>query len=102
LKNGIEITGTLKTADQYFNLKLDNIRVKDDAKFPHLSAVKSIFLRGSTVRYVHMSKSDVDTNLLQDAARRGMYIYIVEGLLDIQSRTSNHILTRHRGHGHFR
>lgn len=77
MKNGIEITGTLKTADQYFNLKLDNIRVANEAKFPHLSAVKSIFLRGSTVRYVYMSKTDVDTNLLQDAARRGEYSSII-------------------------
>ncbi|KAH3686306.1 hypothetical protein WICPIJ_002668 [Wickerhamomyces pijperi] len=71
LKNGVEITGTLKTADQYFNLKLDNVKCKNEDKFPHLSSVKSIFLRGSTVRYVHLSKGDVDTNLLQDASRRG-------------------------------
>ncbi|ODQ60558.1 hypothetical protein WICANDRAFT_61129 [Wickerhamomyces anomalus NRRL Y-366-8] len=70
LKNGIELKGTLKTADQYFNLKLDNVSTTNELKFPHLSSVKSIFLRGSTVRYVYISKNDVDTNLLQDAARR--------------------------------
>ncbi|ONH68295.1 U6 snRNA-associated Sm-like protein LSm2, partial [Cyberlindnera fabianii] len=70
LKNGVEIKGTLKTADQFFNLKLDNVSVANESKFPHLSSVKSIFIRGSTVRYVQISKNDVDTNLLQDAARR--------------------------------
>ncbi|KAH3676142.1 hypothetical protein WICMUC_002164 [Wickerhamomyces mucosus] len=71
LKNGVEIRGVLKTADQYFNLKLDNVTCINESKFPHLSSVKSIFLRGSTVRYVHLTNNDVDTNLLQDASRRG-------------------------------
>lgn len=70
LKNDIELKGTLKSVDQYLNLKLDNISCSNESKYPHLSSVRNIFIRGSTVRYVYLNKSMVDTNLLQDAARR--------------------------------
>ncbi|QLQ79587.1 hypothetical protein HG537_0C02340 [Torulaspora globosa] len=70
LKNDIELKGTLKSVDQYLNLKLDNISCSNENKYPHLSSVRNIFIRGSTVRYVYLNKSMVDTNLLQDAARR--------------------------------
>ncbi|SCU81573.1 LAFA_0C05886g1_1 [Lachancea sp. 'fantastica'] len=70
LKNDIELKGTLKSVDQFLNLKLDNISCSDEAKYPHLSSVRNIFIRGSTVRYVYLDKNMVDTNLLQDAARR--------------------------------
>ncbi|SCW04346.1 LAFE_0H11518g1_1 [Lachancea fermentati] len=70
LKNDIELKGTLKSVDQFLNLKLDNISCSNEAKYPHLSSVRNIFIRGSTVRYVYVDKNMVDTNLLQDAARR--------------------------------
>lgn len=80
LKNDIEIKGTLKSVDQYLNLKLDNIVCTNETKYPHLSSVKNLFIRGSTVRYIHMSPSAVDCTLLQDASRRGMYKFFL-GLL---------------------
>lgn len=70
LKNDIELKGTLKSVDQFLNLKLDNISCSNESKYPHLSSVRNIFIRGSTVRYVYLNKGMVDTNLLQDAARR--------------------------------
>ncbi|CAR30366.1 U6 snRNA-associated Sm-like protein LSm2 [Lachancea thermotolerans] len=70
LKNDIELKGTLKSVDQFLNLKLDNISCSNESKYPHLSSVRNIFIRGSTVRYVYLNKNMVDTNLLQDAARR--------------------------------
>ncbi|CAL9728730.1 U6 snRNA-associated Sm-like protein LSm2 [Monosporozyma unispora] len=70
LKNDIEIKGTLQSVDQFLNLKLDNISCTDEIKYPHLSSVRNIFIRGSTVRYVYLNKNMVDTNLLQDATRR--------------------------------
>lgn len=73
LKNDIKITGTLKSVDQYLNIKLDDISVTDELRYPHLSAVKNVFIRGSVVRYVHLSSSSVDVTLLEDATRRGMY-----------------------------
>jgi small nuclear ribonucleoprotein (snRNP)-like protein len=36
LKNDILIRGTLKSVDQYLNIKLDDISVVDEIKYPHL------------------------------------------------------------------
>ena len=36
LKNDISIRGTLKSVDQYLNIKLDDITVLEDIKYPHL------------------------------------------------------------------
>jgi U6 snRNA-associated Sm-like protein LSm2 len=71
LKNDISIRGTLKSVDQYLNIKLDDITVLDEVKYPHLSSVKNVFIRGSVVRYVHLPASEVDRELLEDATRRG-------------------------------
>jgi len=70
LKNDISIRGTLKSVDQYLNIKLDDITVLEELKYPHLSSVKNIFIRGSVVRYVHLPASEVDRGLLEDASRR--------------------------------
>ncbi|KAF2753254.1 LSM domain-containing protein [Pseudovirgaria hyperparasitica] len=70
LKNDISIRGTLKSVDQYLNIKLDDISVVDDLHYPHLSSVKNVFIRGSVVRYVHLPAGSVDTALLEDASRR--------------------------------
>lgn len=40
LKNDISIRGTLKSVDQYLNIKLDDITVVDELKFPHLVSTK--------------------------------------------------------------
>ncbi|KAK0805689.1 hypothetical protein LTR91_007302 [Friedmanniomyces endolithicus] len=70
LKNDISIRGTLKSVDQYLNIKLDDISVVEEMKYPHLSSVKNVFIRGSVVRYVHLPAAAVDTPLLEDATRR--------------------------------
>ncbi|KAK4456520.1 hypothetical protein QBC42DRAFT_281095 [Cladorrhinum samala] len=70
LKNDIRIRGVLKSVDQYLNIKLDNIQVVEEIKYPHLSAVKNVFIRGSVVRYVHLPSNSVDVQLLEDATRR--------------------------------
>ena len=36
LKNDIQIKGTLKSVDQYLNIKLDDISVVEELKYPHL------------------------------------------------------------------
>ena len=36
LKNDISIRGTLKSVDQFLNIKLDDIEVVDEVKYPHL------------------------------------------------------------------
>ncbi|KPM35483.1 hypothetical protein AK830_g11077 [Neonectria ditissima] len=82
LKNDIQLKGILKSVDQYLNIKLDDIQVVDELKYPHLvrktaffhrgacSSVKNVFIRGSVVRYVHLPGTSVDTQLLEDATRR--------------------------------
>ncbi|KAL9112071.1 MAG: hypothetical protein Q9227_003691, partial [Pyrenula ochraceoflavens] len=70
LKNDLILTGTLKSVDQYLNIKLDDISVADELKYPHLSSVKNVFIRGSVVRYVYLPTGEVDRGLLEDASRR--------------------------------
>jgi len=75
LKNDLSIRGTLKSVDQFLNIKLDDIMVLEEAKYPHLTAVRNVFIRGSVVRYVHLPAGAVDTALLEDATRRGMFFF---------------------------
>ncbi|KAI3618666.1 40s ribosomal protein s8 [Moniliophthora roreri] len=70
LKNDLSITGVLKSVDQFLNIRLDNIKVLDEARHPHMMAVKNCFIRGSVVRYVQLPAEHVDTQLLEDATRR--------------------------------
>lgn len=39
-------------------------------------AVKNCFIRGSVVRYVTLPAEHVDTQLLEDATRRGAFIWL--------------------------
>ena len=70
LKNDLSLTGTLESVDQYLNVKLTNVEVVDKERFPQLVSVKSCFVRGSTIRYIQIPRDEVDTELLQDAARK--------------------------------
>jgi len=69
LKNDLSIRGILHSVDQYLNIKLKDIIVIDEEKYPHMMSVKNCFIRGSVVRYVQLPARDVDTQLLQDSAR---------------------------------
>ncbi|KAJ9095843.1 U6 snRNA-associated Sm-like protein LSm2 [Naganishia adeliensis] len=60
LKNDLCVMGTLKSVDQFLNIRLDNIKM----------SVKNCFIRGSVVRYVQIPRTAVDTTLLEDATRR--------------------------------
>lgn len=82
LKNDIRVRGTLKSVDQYLNIKLDDVDVLDLDKYPHLSSVKNMFIRGSVVRYVILPRSEVDVGLLEDATRRGEFSLEGAGLRD--------------------
>ncbi|CAG7835113.1 unnamed protein product [Allacma fusca] len=70
LKNDLAICGTLHSVDQYLNVKLTDINVTDPDKYPHMLSVKNCFIRGSVIRYVQLPADEVDTQLLQDAARK--------------------------------
>lgn len=70
LKNDVVLTGTLHSVDQYLNIKLTNVSVVNQDKYPQLMSLKNCFIRGSVVRYVQINPNDVDTELLQDATRK--------------------------------
>ncbi|RHY33548.1 hypothetical protein DYB32_002061, partial [Aphanomyces invadans] len=70
LKNDVALVGTLHSVDQYLNIKLTDVSVVEENKYPQLMNMKNCFIRGSVVRYIQIAKADVDTELLQDAARR--------------------------------
>ena len=83
--------GNLHSVDQYLNIKLTEVQVRsvmseksfalkclrayvrkvvDAERYPQLVAVKNCFIRGSVIRYVQIPAGEVDTELLQDAARK--------------------------------
>lgn len=70
LKNDMAVRGTLHSVDQWLNVKLEKVSVVDKEKFPQLATVDSLFIRGSVVRFVLIDPKNVDTEALQDAARR--------------------------------
>ena len=75
LKNDLTITGILQSVDQYLNIKLSHMKVGEISdKYPHLQSVRTCFIRGSVVRYIHMPSDAVDTQLLQDATRRAQRV----------------------------
>jgi small nuclear ribonucleoprotein (snRNP)-like protein len=44
LKNDISIRGTLKSVDQYLNIKLDDIQVVEELRYPHLVSCLALYL----------------------------------------------------------
>jgi U6 snRNA-associated Sm-like protein LSm2 len=50
LKNDISIRGTLKSVDQYLNIKLDDISVVEELKYPHLVGQRRLETRRRTAR----------------------------------------------------
>lgn len=69
LKNDFAVRGTLHSVDQFLNFKLVGVSAVDAVKYPQLNSLKSTFIRGSVVRYVHLPGDAIDTVSLQDASR---------------------------------
>jgi hypothetical protein len=44
------------------------------------ATVKNAFIRGSVVRYVQLPGQAIDTQLLEDATRRGAWLFLSDGL----------------------
>jgi U6 snRNA-associated Sm-like protein LSm2 len=47
LKNEVQIRGTLKSVDQYLNIKLDNAEAVDELRWPHL--VSGAWMHGNII-----------------------------------------------------
>ena len=56
LKNDIQLRGTLKSVDQYLNIKLDDIQVVEELKYPHL--VRNLLARNISRPVTRKSKND--------------------------------------------
>ncbi|KYQ96743.1 LSM domain-containing protein [Tieghemostelium lacteum] len=69
LKNDLSITGLLQSVDQFLNIKLKDIKINEEQKYPYMLSVRNCFIRGSVVRYVHLPAEDVDVETLQDHSR---------------------------------
>lgn len=48
LKNNIQLRGTLKSVDQYLNIKLDGISVVEELMYPHLVRISRLAHASST------------------------------------------------------
>lgn len=70
LVNNVVIKGVLKSADHFFNFRLEEIEVINHGGMLELLALTTMFIRGSAVRYMILDKGDVDLELLRDATRR--------------------------------
>jgi len=70
LKNGVELSGTLTYFDHTLNLYLDNPVVSDPEKYPQFLSLKTCFIRGSTVRYIHLPPNELDLEIIQEACKK--------------------------------
>ena len=58
LKNDLAITGTLHSVDQYLNVKLNNVRVVNEHKYPHMV---SLMLSKKAVRLMCYQAPNCDS-----------------------------------------
>ncbi|KAF7540041.1 hypothetical protein G7054_g1655 [Neopestalotiopsis clavispora] len=63
LKNDIQIRGTLKSVDQYLNIKLDEISVVDEIKYPHLVRLYSFLTFSFRRRFPSLLQGTPRTNM---------------------------------------
>ena len=70
LKNNAVIKGELQFCDNYYNLKLVAAEVLNKAAFPQLPKISSVFIRGSSICYVHLPPEEVDLNKLHFDAKQ--------------------------------
>lgn len=70
LKNDLKIAGNLTSVDENLNFYLTNMKVVDEEKNPYLLSCKNGFIRGNVIRYVHLTKKEVDTEPLTEACRK--------------------------------
>ena len=74
LKNGVKVEGNLDQVDEQMNFHLSDIKLLQtvgqvDRQVPHFSMCSATFIRGNVIRYVHLNKSEVDTDPLEEACR---------------------------------
>lgn len=70
LKNDGIILGTLAYVDKNMNFFLTEAE-PDEATFTKSVQMKSAFIRGSSVKFVHILKNQLDLKLIEEAWARG-------------------------------
>lgn len=60
LKNEVVIKGVLQSCDFYLNLSMIDVEVLNRKAFPQLGPIADTFIRGSSIRYIHLPPEDVD------------------------------------------
>jgi len=60
----------LTSVDESLNFYLTNMKMLDEEKNPYIMSCKNGFVRGKTIRYVHMTKKEVDTEPLTEACKK--------------------------------
>jgi U6 snRNA-associated Sm-like protein LSm2 len=75
LKNGIKLAGNLEQVDENLNFHLSDIKVITTApgaeeQASYFDKCRQVFIRGNVIRYVHMSKSEVDVEPLTEACKK--------------------------------
>jgi len=82
LKNGFQVEGTMSACDQYLNVYLKDIKIigqisdsniksdSDTNEYSYLLSLKTCFLRGSIIRFIHMKSSNINTSELVEAGRK--------------------------------
>ncbi len=55
LKNDLSVQGTLKSVDQFLNIKLDDISVLEEVRYPHLVCMGGFFFGGGILGRSNMS-----------------------------------------------
>ena len=69
LKNGLILEGKLGQCDEKLNFNLYDLNV-DFEKYPQLASLKNMFIRGSSIRYVHLSPQDLDPIMVEEAFKK--------------------------------
>ena len=69
-KNDLEISGNLISVDNNLNIALANINVLNIENYPQFLNVNSCFIRGNTIRYIHLNPNQIDCNLVEEACRK--------------------------------
>jgi U6 snRNA-associated Sm-like protein LSm2 len=69
LKNQAIIKGILQSSDNFLNMKLIEVEVLNAESFPHLPRLSSAFVRGSSIRYVHLPPEEVNVDEIRAISR---------------------------------
>jgi len=69
-KNDLEISGNLISVDNNLNIALSNISVLNVDNYPQFLNMKSCFIRGNTIRYIHLNPNQIDYKLVEEACRK--------------------------------